>query len=149
MLIAGRMLSKLSLVVKASDEVQRSRHYNKTLEELDRVSLVRERGFSGPAEDEGAEEEEEEAEIPEDEAEESEEAVLSREESRIRDGGGNKTDRQQALEAEWGLYRSPVVSQQSPEEEDGDTDDGRNHDSPDLDEEDFMVSCSSIHTVRS
>lgn len=53
---------------------------------------------------------------------------------------GPKTDRQQALEAEWGLYRSPVVSQQSPVEEEGDTDDERKHDSPDLDEEDFMVS---------
>lgn len=53
-----------------------------------------------------------------------------------RDG---KSDRQQAMEAEWGLYRSPALSQRSEEEEEAETDDERKRNSLDQDEEDFMV----------
>lgn len=57
-----------------------------------------------------------------------------------------KTDKQQAMEAEWGLYRSPMLSQKSEEEEDPETDDEHKRDSPDVDEEEFMVGllCASL-----
>ena len=147
-LIKTDQLTVASLVAKASDEVQQGRHYDKTLEELDQRSLVRDRG--GPivsnhrdvAEGDGNEEEEnEEEELPEDEPDHV--GKLTASPARPVRDEGPKTDRQHALEAEWGLYRSPAVSQQSPVEEEGDTDDERKHDSPDLDEEDFMVSYHS------
>lgn len=136
----------VSLVTKASEDVQQGRHYNKTLEELDQNSLVRERGDVGRSheddddvgEEQEEEEEEERPQSGEEDEEKEEQAPPPDPEAEAKVGG--ESDRQQALEAEWGLYRSPAISQQSPEDDDGDTDDGRNHDSPDLDEEDFMVS---------
>lgn len=139
-----RQLTYYRLVVKASEDVQQGRYYNETLEELDQSSLVRDRGVPRPAdqEEEAEEEEEEPVEDELDEPEEPEEDPRPRAEPEE-----PKSGRQQALEAEWGLHRSPALSQQSPEEDDGDTDDGRNHDSPDLDEEDFVVSCAA-RTMR-
>jgi DNA ligase-4 len=129
-------------LVKASEDVQSGRYYNKTLEQLDQISSVRDPGRPIPTEHEGDDEDEEE-EVQEEGTDEVDERQEACEPSQARGDvvkGSAKSDRQQALEAEWGLYRSPAVSQQSPEEEDGDTDGGRNHDSPDVDDEDFMVS---------
>ena len=132
------------LVTKASEDVQQGRHYNKTLEDLDRNLLIRYGGGASSTRDDDEEEEEEEGgeKVHDEQVEQGveEEEAAAPPPSEVRAKGGDKSERQQALEAEWGLYRSPAISQHSPEEDDGDTDDGRNHDSPDLDEEDFMVS---------
>jgi len=61
-----------------------------------------------------------------------------------------KTDRQRGLEAEWGLYRSPQLSQNVDDEDEDETDDeeGRRRDTLKSIEEDYMVrppSCRSAN----
>lgn len=62
------------------------------------------------------------------------------------DGGGSKsrdigqkTDRQRAQEAEWGLYRSPQLSQNVDDDEEEETDDERRRETLKSNEEDYMV----------
>jgi hypothetical protein len=111
------------------------------LDEIDSMSFVRDCGVGGAVdeEDEEIEEEEEEEEL----ADEGEAAQVAQGEdvvSGIIEDGPPKTAGQQALEAEWGLYRSPKLSQRSEEDEEEDTDDERKGASHRSVEEDFMVS---------
>jgi hypothetical protein len=109
------------------------------LDEIDNMSFVRDRGAGGPVDEEDEEIEEEE----EDPADEGEAAQVAQDEepvSGIIEDGPPKTAGQQALEAEWGLYRSPKLSQRSEEDEEEDTDDERKGASHPSVEEDFMVS---------
>ncbi|WWC66828.1 uncharacterized protein I206_100735 [Kwoniella pini CBS 10737] len=87
------------LLVFASEEVESSRNYNKTLEEMDHISLVRDRG-----EAEG----DSEGELQEDD--EPLEGHYEDEDGSIEDHEANKTDQQVKMEEEWGLHRerSPI-----------------------------------------
>lgn len=125
-----------SLLVKASDKDQQGRYYDKSLEDID--SLLSARNHADPSLVLPEQDEEEELE---------EEEEVTREPdlpaSPIERGG--KSDRQQAMENEWGLYRNTTLSQKSEEDEEGDTDDERRRDSPDNDdEEEFMVSFPTL-----
>jgi hypothetical protein len=131
-------------LTKASEDDRQGRYYHKSLEELDKVSLVRDReGFAVLESRSSVAEEEEEEEMAEDFSGPDEQlAEMTEQQDPDRPP---KTDRQQAMEAEWGLYRSPALSKNSEEEEDPETDEEHKRDSPDIDEEDFMVcgvSCS-------
>jgi hypothetical protein len=128
-----------SLLAKASETDQGGRYFNRSLDEIDSMSFVRDRGAGGPV-DEEDEEIEEEAEDPADEGEAAQVAQGEDVVSGIMEAGPPKTAGQQALEAEWGLYRSPKLSQRSEEDEEEDTDDERKGASHRLVEEDFMVS---------
>ncbi|WWD22515.1 hypothetical protein CI109_107008 [Kwoniella shandongensis] len=93
------------LLVFASDEAQDDRYFNKTLEEIDGISLVRDRtGHEGDDE----EEEEEEG----DEYENGDRNGNDRSGADEPDDGHelNKTQHQKEMEAEWGLHRSPGVA---------------------------------------
>jgi DNA ligase-4 len=128
------------LLAKASETDQGGRYFNRTLEEIDQMSFVRDRGISQQIEEEEEEEEDGMEEDVKDEAEDVKpDEQLDNGPDTERDGPA-KTGRQQALEAEWGLYRSPQLSQRSEEEDDKDTDDERRGASHRSAEEDFMVS---------
>jgi hypothetical protein len=136
------------LLAKASETDQGGRYYTRTLEEIDRMSLVRDRGRSMQAEEDVDEDEEE---IEEEEEKEDKKLDIKDEKPKSEldekpdtDFGREapKTDRQNALEAEWGLYRSPNPSQKIDDEDEEETDDERRKDtfrSTEV-EEDFMVS---------
>lgn len=134
----------VSLLTKASTDDQQGRYYHKTLDEIDNISLVRDRGGATSTQNGSPgleeEEEEEEAEMAADDIEQYNAPTDARDTESP--AGPQKTDRQQAMEAEWGLYRSPVLSQKSDEDEDPETDDDRKHNSPDVDDEEFMVRCA-------
>jgi hypothetical protein len=118
------------LLAKASDTALGGPHFHKTLEQIDQTTLVRDRGGWDQRREPGEEEDEEYQEEP---------AVPEiKEEEPARDGPP-KTDRQQALEAEWGLYRSPQLSQNVEDEDEDETDDERRRDTLKSTEEDFMV----------
>jgi DNA ligase-4 len=135
------------LLAKASETDQGGRYYNRTLDEIDRMSLVRDRGRSRQAEEDVDEDEEE---IEEEEEKEDKKLDIKDDKPKpelnekpdtdlVRETP--KTDRQHALEAEWGLYRSPNPSQKVDDEDEEETDDERRKDtfrSTEV-EEDFMV----------
>lgn len=122
------------LLVHASESTQDGRYYSKTLAEYDQTSLVRDRGGKDGAaddddgmEEEGAEPEEEYAEEFEDGDEAAGPAPPDPTIRSHRDTK-DKTEAQQKLEAEWGLYRegsSDSASQttKGDREEESDTDD--------------------------
>ena len=137
-------------MAKASETAQGGPHFEKTLEQIDQTTLVRDRG--GQKREEQEEEEEDEEEEEEDDEEYQEEPAATaepdiKEEEAVRDGP-SKTDRQQALEAEWGLYRSPQLSQNVEDEDEEETDDERRRDTLKSTEEDFMVRCSPSTSNR-
>lgn len=132
-------------MAKASETAQGGPHFRKTLEQIDQTTFVRDRGGQQREEQEEEDEEEDEEEEEEDDEEYQEEPAATaepdiKEEEAVRDGPP-KTDRQQALEAEWGLYRSPQLSQNVEEEDEEETDDERRRDTLKSTEEDFMVCC--------
>lgn len=109
------------------------------------MSVVRDRGTDQDIDED--EEEDEEDEEQEGIAQDENTAVEDIKQDEQGNEGGQvveavpaKTGRQQALEAEWGLYRSPKLSQRSEEEDDEDTDNERRGVSHRSAEEDFMVS---------
>lgn len=148
------LINVCSLLTKPSEEVQQGRYYHKTLDQLDATTLVRDRsghGLRHGAEGVDVEEEEEIAEEDEEPADEANEMRQGHDDMIVDEGGSagssaklQKTDRQQALEAEWGLYRSPVLSQKSEEEDASDTDNERKRDSPEIGDEEFVVSIGAL-----
>lgn len=102
------------MLVYASDEAKEDRYYHKTLEEIDGLSLVRDR--TGRLDEEEEEEEEGEGEA-EAEAEREEdqspagaspgaaEAGQRRKSGRVEPLEAEKTTRQKEMDEEWGLYR--------------------------------------------
>lgn len=124
-------------MAKASETAQGGPHFEKTLEQFDQTTFVRDRGGRGQQEEQ--EEEEEDEEEYQEETAATAEPDVKEEEEAVRDGPP-KTDRQQALEAEWGLYRSPQLSQNVEDEDEEETDDERRRDTLKSTEEDFMVS---------
>jgi hypothetical protein len=121
------------LLAKASDTAQAGTQFNRALEQLD-ASVERH-----PAERDDPDEEDEEFE---DEPKEPEPDL--KDEDETTEGARDdppKTDRQRGLEAEWGLYRSPQLSQNVDDEDEDETDDeeGRRRDTLKSIEEDYMV----------
>ncbi|OCF31187.1 DNA ligase 4 [Kwoniella heveanensis BCC8398] len=86
------------LLVHASEEAEDDRYYHKTLEEIDQVSLVRDRTGNQRDEEESVEEPEQDEVV---------EGDYDGEEEKIFDHECNKTEQQVKLEEEWGLRRSP------------------------------------------
>lgn len=106
-------LSRVRLLLHASETDQEHRYYNKTLEEVDRLSLVRDR--TGPQHDDARDQEG----AGEDDAEEDEEAEEDGYGDQTNEGPvsarhdmapSTKTRQQLDLEDEWGLTRSPARS---------------------------------------
>jgi hypothetical protein len=121
--------------VKASETAQAGTQFHRTLEQLD-ASVERH-----PIERADPDEEDEEYE---DDPNEPDTDVKDEDEDQVvedpRDDAP-KTDRQRGLEAEWGLYRSPQLSQNVDDEDEDETDDeeGRRRDTLKSIEEDYMV----------
>jgi hypothetical protein len=115
-------------LAKASETAQAGSQYHRTLEQLD-AAIVRDQGIQ---EEEEEEEESEEPPVAEPDVKEK------KDEEGARDGPP-KTDHQRAQEAEWGLYRSPQVSQNLDDEDEEETDDERRRDTLKSTEEDYMV----------
>jgi hypothetical protein len=116
------------LLVYASDEDQQGRYYKKTLEEVDEISLVRDRGGPGGLHGDQVDEEEEadEGGYDDDQAEEEDdqEDEPVRGDSKVKgdanrhekntQADSSKTEKSRTehqhllrLESEWGMYRSP------------------------------------------
>jgi len=122
------------LLAKASETAQAGSQYNRTLEQLDASAERHPVDRVDP--DEEDEEYEDEPNEPEPEIKDEDHQVV--EEPR---DDPPKTDRQRGLEAEWGLYRSPQLSQNVDDEDEDETDDedGRRRDTLKSIEEDYMV----------
>lgn len=151
-----------SFMIHAGDNTVDGRYYNKTLEEYDKISLVRDRsGTKGRdkdgevgADEEGEEEEvEEEEEEGEDEEYEEEFAPEEEEEEADDEPGpssrsaskvdlvpqGKKTKEQIDLENEWGLYRD-----QSPDGESQATKGGEREEESDTEDEEAELDWAQL-----
>jgi hypothetical protein len=121
------------LLAKASETAQAGTQFNRTLEQLD--ASVERHPTERVDPDEEDEEFEDEPKEPEPDLKDEDETIEgARDEPQ-------KTDRQRGLEAEWGLYRSPQLSQNVDDEDEDETDeeDGRRRDTLKSIEEDYMV----------
>jgi hypothetical protein len=123
------------LLAKASETAQAGTQFKRTLEQLD-ASVERH-----PVDRLDPDEENEEYE---DEPKEPEPDIKDEDQDQVVEGARDdppKTDRQRGLEAEWGLYRSPQLSQNVDDEDEDETDDeeGRRRDTLKSIEEDYMV----------
>lgn len=123
------------LLAKASETAQAGTQYNRTLEQLDASAERYPVDRVDPDEEDEEYEDNEPSELEPDIKDEDHQVV---EEPR---GDPPKTDRQRGLEAEWGLYRSPQLSQNVDDEDEDETDDedGRRRDTLKSIEEDYMV----------
>jgi hypothetical protein len=121
------------LLAKASDTAQAGTQFDRTLEQLD--ASVERHPTERVDPDEEDEEYEDEPNEPEPDIKDEDETIEG-----ARDDPP-KTDRQRGLEAEWGLYRSPQLSQNVDDEDEDETDDeeGRRRDTLKSIEEDYMV----------
>ncbi|WWC85821.1 uncharacterized protein L201_000688 [Kwoniella dendrophila CBS 6074] len=116
------------LLVFASDEAKDGRYFDKTLSEVDHISLVRDR--------DGVEDESDQEELDaKGELEETEGRYEEEEDGITDDYEPNKTADQVKLEEEWGLHRSPSpisskatsrATSRAASVEESDTDDERN-----------------------
>lgn len=121
------------LLAKASETAQAGSHFDETLEQLD--ASAERHGVDRIDPDEEDEEYEDEPDEPgPDIKDEDPSAVVG--EPR---GDAPKTDRQRGMEAEWGLYRSPQLSQNVDDEDEDETDDERRRDTLKSTEEEYMV----------
>ena len=121
------------LLVQASKTAQASSQFDRTLEQLD-ASVDRHAVDRIDPDEEDEEYEDEPDEPGPDIKDEDPSAVVG--EPR---GDAPKTDRQRGLEAEWGLYRSPQLSQNVDDEDEDETDDERRRDTLKSTEEEYMV----------
>ncbi|WWC58136.1 uncharacterized protein I303_100671 [Kwoniella dejecticola CBS 10117] len=130
------------MLVFASEEVQETRSYVKTLEEIDQITLVRDRGDAGAKEDAESNEEAEQ-----EEGNEATEGRYEEEDDSMDEREADKTADQVKLEAEWGLHRgrsrSPPSSRGSSKAnsraasvDESETDDDRNLDIKEEEEDD-------------
>ena len=115
------------LLAKASETAQAGTQFNRTLEQLD-ASVERHPVDRIDPDEEDEEYEDDEPDVPGLDIKDEDHQVV--EEPR---DDPPKTDRQRGLEAEWGLYRSPQLSQNVDDE------DGRRRDTLKSIEEDYMV----------
>jgi hypothetical protein len=99
------------MLVYASDEAKEDRYFHKTLEEIDSLSLVRDRTvrLDGEEEEEegeaGAEAEWDEDQSPPPVSPEVAEGGQRRKSGRVEPLEAEKTTRQKEMDQEWGLYR--------------------------------------------
>ena len=129
----------LSLAVHASKEAQSGRYFNKTTEELDQLSLVRDR--NGRRNADGAEREDEEQELQADD-------------SIMRDGSppeANVSTRQREMEADWGLEPQAAdessAAQNAAVDEDDESPEAQSHQSEpeeDLDQPLFPIGSPKV-----
>jgi hypothetical protein len=123
------------LLAKASETAQAGTQFDRTLEQLD-ASVDRHPTERVDPDEENEEYEDEpndpEPDIKDDDTNQAVEAPRD---------DPPKTDRQRGLEAEWGLYRSPQLSQNVDEEDEDETDDedGRRRETLKSIEDDYMV----------
>jgi hypothetical protein len=123
------------LLVKASETAQAGSQFHRTLEQLDASVESRPTERVDPDEEDEEYEDERNDPGPDIRDEAGDQAV------EVPRDDAPKTDRQRGLEAEWGLYRSPQLSQNVDDEDEDDTDDeeGRRRDTLQSIEEDYMV----------
>lgn len=118
------------LCVYASEQDKGDRYYNKTLEEIDKVSLVRDRTGSGLRGEQGSDKDEEEEEVEEKEEDSEEEEPESPRETA-------EASKQSAMAEAWGLDLAPRSSRRKvvQSDEEKDTDDERHDDEEYTDDE--------------
>jgi len=121
------------LLVKASETAQVSSQFERTLEQLD-ASIERYPSDRLDPDEEDEEYEDEPIELEPEIKDEDPSAGVGEPRS-----DAPKTDRQRGMEAEWGLYRSPQLSQNVDDEDEDETDDERRRDTFKSTEEDYMV----------
>jgi hypothetical protein len=134
------------LLAKASEAAQAGNQFYRTLEQLD-ASVERqldasvERHQIERTDVEGEDEEEEGEEDGNEPAVNQPDIKENKAEDKAPRDALPKTAQQHALEAEWGLYRSPQLSQNVDDEDEEETDDEneRRRDTLKSPEEDFMV----------
>ena len=131
------------LLAKASETAHAGPQFDRTLEQLD--ASVGQHPVDRIDPDEEDEEYEDEPNEPEPEIKDEDQQVV--EEPR---DDPPKTDRQRGLEAEWGLYRSPQLSQNVDDEDEDETDDEdrRRRDTLKSIEEDHMVAHPDLRWKR-
>lgn len=124
-------------MVNASEEDRNGRYYHKSLEEVDELSLVRDRTGQNQVGDEGSDEEL--VEVAEDDVKDEDDHAEKEVDERL-----SRFRRQLDMEDEWGLHRSRPASQDDSEKAERD---GPETESEERDQEEYRV-CSSSRASR-
>jgi len=134
------LLTRFSFLVYASEKDMGGRYYNKSLDEVGRLTLVRDRtGLAGVEEEEESEPEEQRssmAVLPD----RGPDVHLNDDLGAEPDPDLSKTQRQLDLEDEWGLHRSSAATPESDVEKTAERDNDSWQADDDTDEEKHQVS---------